>query len=696
VYCYLTRELSIVKIFSRLNYPLILIITLILILFCLITSALPQENQSVVEAPINPAFLEYNSINGNNIADEGVPLGYIPSPVNSSIFKGVGTEQMETESFPSSYDLRDYNQVTPVKDQGNCGDCWAFGTYGSLESYLKPGEITDFSENNLKNLNGFDYGPCKGGNILMSTAYLTRYDGPVLESSDPYNPSSGSSPSGLSPVKHIQEVLFIPEKESALDNSGIKQAIMTYGGVTGSFYYNEAFINSLQAAYYYPYQAKANHEITIVGWNDNFSKNNFTYGPSGNGAYLCKNSWGTTWPDGNQGYFWVSYYDTVLGFDELGVFENAESVDNYARVYQYDPLGFVGSIGTIGSDSIWMANIFQSKADEKISATGFYTLVPDTQYLVQIYSGVTSTPTSGTLIATSSGTIGVPGYHTVTFTPASLSKDQKFSVVLRLISPGYNYGGAVEFPISGYSSGVTSSSGQSYVSSNGDLWADYSNIRTNGNVCIKAFTISQDTGSISISSIPSGASIFLDSVYTGYITPFTLTRISMGSHIVRLTKTLYNDYTANINVNPGETSTLSAIMTLKPSTTTPFITSTSTVTTPIITQTTSFTPTETVFTTLPTPTIEVTPTTTTTMTPETTPTSPIILPLPDVTNSSRSIDSDSLYRDLNGNGIHDFGDVVLYFRFIDWISLNEPVWYFDYNKNGRADYGDVVALFYML
>ena len=59
-------------------------------------------------------------------------------------------------SLPSYYDLRDEGRVTPVGDQQQCGCCWAFATYASQESYLRPGETLDFSENNLKNLHGFD------------------------------------------------------------------------------------------------------------------------------------------------------------------------------------------------------------------------------------------------------------------------------------------------------------------------------------------------------------------------------------------------------------------------------------------------------------------------------------------------------------------------------------------------------------
>ena len=54
---------------------------------------------------------------------------------------------------------------------------------------------------------------------------------------------------------------------------------------------------------------------------------------------------------------------------------------------------------------------------------------------------------------------------------------------------------------------------------------------------------------------------------------------------------------------------------------------------------------------------------------------------------------DGLYEDINGNGVLDFNDVVLYFNQMDWIADNEPVGAFDFNRNGRIDFNDIVVLF---
>jgi C1A family cysteine protease len=102
----------------------------------------------------------------------------------------------------------------------------------------------DFSENNMKNLlssaypQGFDRSANGGGNELMSTAYLARWSGPVAESAYPYNSKSVNSPQNLPVQKHVQNVLFIPDRSGSLDNNEVKSAVLSNGALFTCMYYD--------------------------------------------------------------------------------------------------------------------------------------------------------------------------------------------------------------------------------------------------------------------------------------------------------------------------------------------------------------------------------------------------------------------------------------------------------------------------
>ncbi|MCX7704695.1 MAG: lectin like domain-containing protein [bacterium] len=428
-------------------------------------------------APLNP---EYQKNQNNSGSITTTPLSLPPALYSEA---------------PSSFDLRSYKRVSPVKDQGTAGSCWAFATYASLESYLlSKNESWDFSENHMKNIlsssyaEGFDRKPSDGGNHFMSTAYLVRWSGPISELEDPYNANSTGSPENLKPVKHVQEVIFIPDRKSTTDNNAIKQAVMKYGAIYTTMYFNSAYL-AKGKNYYYNGSNVSNHAVSIVGWIDNYSRTNF-YGsaagiPPGDGAFIVKNSWGTLW--GESGYFYISYYDSNIGKNCV-VFNNAEPADNYNQIYQYDPLGWVTSAG-FGNDTAHFANIFTSTQNGLIQAVGFYTPIINSQYEVKIYKNVSDkSPVDGTLAITNSGIIPDPGYHTIKlYSDVAVSKNEKFSAVVKLKTPGYNYPIPMEVPISGYSSNATALPGQSFVSKDGISWADTTSSRSGSNVCIKVY-----------------------------------------------------------------------------------------------------------------------------------------------------------------------------------------------------------------
>ena len=488
------------------NPIVILAVSMLAAIFFVSLSSMGAENTSssqtdlggqsagmLATAPHNPEWIEYeqNLTEGKAIemvTPSGNALGHIPGPVDFSYL--VGKRAMGVAgTYPESYDLRTIGKVTSVKDQSQYGTCWAFATFGSLESYLLPYEERDFSEYNLATRSGFDIPWYDGGQRLMSTAYLSRWCGPVDEVDDPYPEDDDSSETddANTAQKHTQNVYFLPGRASSTDNDNIKWALMTYGGLDVAFYWSSACYSSNPATYYYPFGTNTNHEVTLVGWDDNYAASNFrgTAGaPPGNGAFILKNSWGTSWGDG--GYFYLSYYDTSL---RAVTAYTAEPVCNYAAEYQYDPLGWVTSLG-YGDTTAWGANVFTADSSSNpLTAVSFYTNDVNTQYEVYIYTDPTSGPVGGTRYVGPNGVMPLAGYHTVKLaSPVPLDAGQRFSVVVKFNTSGYTYPLASEYAISGYSSGADASLGQSYCSYDGSDWLDVVTYESTMNICIKAFT----------------------------------------------------------------------------------------------------------------------------------------------------------------------------------------------------------------
>jgi C1A family cysteine protease len=446
------------------------------------------DNLTPLMAPVSSGFLHVIQNGQNNLQfNDGKSGGFSPSPVNFTHLKGKLLSSASV-TYNATFDLRSSNRVTDVRDQGNCASSWAYGTYGSLESVMIP-PAHNFSETNLKISHGFDQETCNGGNNFMSMAYLARWSGPVDESAGSTDQTTSSPAYNLPISGHIREIIQIPQKSNPLDNDNIKYALTTYGGISGSYYHTDSSYSATNSAYYHPSSSLANHVVTIVGWDDTYPGNRFISTPAGNGAFLCKNSWGTGW--GENGYFWISYYDLTLGYDELFTY-SMDSTSTNTGVYQYDPYGWVQTIG-YGLPTGYFANIFSATASEQLTTVGFYTPDVDCQYEISIYTGISGGPATGIFQQTVTGQIKTPGYHTVSIPSVSLAAGEQFSVIIRLTTPGYGYPIAVEYPEPGYAGRATASAGQSYISSDGMSFTDVTGYFGNTNVCIKAFTAGNES-----------------------------------------------------------------------------------------------------------------------------------------------------------------------------------------------------------
>ena len=230
---------------------------------------------------------------------------------------------------------------------------------------------------------------------------------------------------------------------------------MKNGAVATSVYWNPYYVNESNATLYNYGTASFNHAITLVGWDDSYSRTNFGYSdwyrPSNDGAWLLRNSWGTG--AGKKGYYWVSYEDYALNsyFAQAYAYKMGKS-DNYDNVYQYDGTAYDGSSSVNSGGSI--ANVFTATgnkakgAGEKLQAVGFQLQDVNVDYKVQIYLNPKSgNPTSGRPVLASpvTGHTKHEGYYTVKLpNPVVIPEGTKYAVVVTL---SHSDGSIVSFGI---------------------------------------------------------------------------------------------------------------------------------------------------------------------------------------------------------------------------------------------------------
>ncbi|WP_044565081.1 MG2 domain-containing protein [Anaerococcus provencensis] len=388
----------------------------------------------------------------------------------------------------NKYDLRDEGKVTSVKDQGPNGSCWAFATYGSAESVLLPDERMDFSEKHMRNTHGFDWGPSEGGTRTVSSAYLARRSGPVLEKDDPYDIFNGNSPENLPIAKELTRAYFFPDKRSAGDNDLLKRMIMENGGIYSAVMGGDEYLNKKTMAHYYNGGQAPNHAITIVGWDDDYSRKNFKTQPQGDGAWICKNSWGSNW--GTQGgYYYVSYYDKNIGTQNSQYI--LKDLNPNEKIWQYDKLGMTSQVG-LGEESYY-ANVFGPVAEDTyLTNVGLWTSANNAEYEIYVNTNIDNNAGLSDKTSIREGKMEFAGYEKVKVEDTFIPKGSKFAVIVRMKTPGYKYPIPIERPIKGFSSKVTAEPGQSFVSKEGEKWTDLTDQIPNANVSLKAFTFDAD------------------------------------------------------------------------------------------------------------------------------------------------------------------------------------------------------------
>ncbi|MPM00052.1 hypothetical protein SDC9_46275 [bioreactor metagenome] len=433
--------------------------------------AISLFSQNAQQAPVNPAYSDY-ILSGS----PATTYGYLP-PVLNLKAKQYPAPSKGPLVLPATYDLRTLGYVTSVKNQANCGACWTFATCAATESYwLRQGLGTfDLSEDNINNCHDFDWTPCNGGNIMISAAYLSRGGGMMTEASDPYNDVAGTCPTTISPTKYVSDVRYLPATETT-----IKQAIYDFGAVYTSYYHDDAYYSSSSNSYYYSGTEYANHAVTLVGWDDT----KVTSG--GTGAWIVKNSWGTSW--GSSGYFYISYNDARVN-SEVGYFPGYRNFTAGDQVLTYAKYGEINDIG-LGSSTGYALIKYSVSSNSIVKAIGTYIASGNSTVSMEIYADFDGTTLSNLIDTIGDKYCSLPGYYTYSLpTPIALMSGEDIYIKVRYSTPGYNYPIPVEEVYSGFASNVTLETGKCWVSSNGTAWNACGSGQTRDyDLCINLYT----------------------------------------------------------------------------------------------------------------------------------------------------------------------------------------------------------------
>ncbi len=338
-----------------------------------------------------------------------------------------------SDELPASYNSAQKGIVLPVRTQ-EYSTCWAFGALSTLETLLlsKGEEVSTFAPQHANHWGtvrtdgtGWQRNEYSGGYSYIPLGYLTSWAGPVYDSDFPMSATKTDYEEFTNtPEYGLTEAIYFNRDA---DRDAIKELIYTYGSVVGNFNANTSYLSQGNSFYCanssYSISQLSGHCVSVVGWDDAYSKENFAHSASGtpqsDGAWLIKNSWGTH--QGNQGYFWISYEDVWMFDDVFGpsyAFTSFEEITDSHRIYQNEVDGATYECNYFNledtpSGAVTYMNVFDFKEEHRtLSKVVFETTSIGADYTVHYIPMDGDSPTNDTSLWTelAQGTADYTGY----------------------------------------------------------------------------------------------------------------------------------------------------------------------------------------------------------------------------------------------------------------------------------------------
>ena len=453
--------------------------------------------------------------------------GYIEGDLDKDtpVHDGIATYANLPTNYQSNID--EINQLYPsVRNQNPYGTCWSFATLGLAEFDLihkgQANNTIDLSElqlayflynSALDPLNGTDGDQAKyynenastnylnyGGNYEMAARRLSQWSGATNESLVPYENAGNVLSNGLDTsyaynydVATLQNAYVINMKQNVQD---VKENIIEHGAAGVMYYHNDTSMvwNSEKQiwTYYASQSSGGSHAVMIVGWDDNFSKDNFVGNekPLNDGAWLIRNSWGSY-----ISYFWMSYENASLMSSAWFMdFSSGQLFDNN---YQYD-----GGLLTYSSNLMTGSNVFdvQSKTNnESLKAVNVsFSHTADVNYSIDVYTDLKdkNNPYSGIKQeeATTTGYTSYAGIYTIALkNPVTLKPNSSYAIVVTTNKNSLDHEEGILYAQDMNASKPTwdttvKNNGRSFYEVNGKFIT-----YAPGNLCIKALTLNTQT-----------------------------------------------------------------------------------------------------------------------------------------------------------------------------------------------------------